>query len=255
MTVFREVVPAGSEVVPAEVVLVVPRPKGRGEPGTTRTPRGRNHIEEPHRGTTSGRKTAKQAANSAANVRGKSGDPARGAACTPLWLAQAVGRFDLDPFSNERSHIAADAACWLERGDDGFGDVEPSDRVPGVYTTLGRTHVASASTRTWIQPPYDIVLRAYRHYRHTAWTALLRFDPRPEWFDEIYGDAELVCVPRGTYDAAGNRISTTFNFELAPGLRASGNTFPHALYYRRAEDATPEVLRSCVSWRKKRRCP
>lgn len=174
------------------------------------------------------------------NVRGKSGDPNRGQWCTNRVLASAVGTFDLDPFSNARSHIVSDAACWLERGDDGFGD-----GTPGSYRIAGRGLLkAGAATKVWGQPPYSITLRAFRHYAHTRWAFLLRFDPRPEWFDLIYDAAELVCVLRDK----GVR-----DFEPPPGVKQSGSTFPHAIYYRHAADVTDEVLAVSIAWRKKSR--
>jgi hypothetical protein len=72
--------------------------------------------------------------------------------------------------------------------------------------------------------------------------------------DGTPGAYEVVAIPRGTYDeACRERLTSTFNFELAPGLVASGNTFPHALYYRRGADVTPAVLRTCIVYRKKPR--
>lgn len=170
------------------------------------------------------------------NVRGKNGDPNRGTWCTPKAIAEAVGPFDLDPFSNPRSHIISSYRCMLEDGGDGFG----GRRAPGSYQCGGRHPLygeADAATRVWIQPPYDIVLDAFAHYQHTRWCALLRFDPRPEWFRRVYRASQLVCVFR------------KINFEPPPGVRASSNTFPHALFYARAEDATPAVLRMCIAWR------
>jgi len=188
---------------------------------------------------------AAQSNGSAGNVRGASRDPLRGEWCTPRWLAEAVGPWDLDPFSNARSHVVATHACWLERGDDGFGD-----GTPGSYyrAKVGQSY-ADASTRVWIQPPYarGFVSRVFEHYGHTRFCALLRFDPRPPWFDAFYNAAELVAVLRRTPDGK------PFGFEPPPGVTASSNTFPHALFYRRAEDATPEVLRHCAAWRKARR--
>ncbi len=156
----------------------------------------------------------------------------------------------MDPFSNPRSHIVSTERCMLEVGGDGFGD----RKTPGSYRTRKGAPLqhATDATRLWGQPDYLFTLRAFNHYRHTRWCFLLRFDPRPEWFEEIYERAEAIAVPRGTFDAdARELLSTTFNFELAPGLRASGNTFPHALYYRRAEDITEAVKRTCICWRKK----
>lgn len=203
----------------------------------------------------------------AVNVRGGSGDPARGAWVTAKNVADAVGPWDLDPFSNPRSHIVAVRSCQLERGDDGFGTRDTRFAQPGSYFIAdsdgpdfhehpeahwrdvpaigmrGRFHVATAATRVWGQPPYSIVLRALRHYLHTQWCFLLRFDPRPEWFDLVYDASELVCVLRHC------------EFEPPPNLpkKNGGNSFPHALYYRRADDVTPEILAMSIAWRKKPR--
>lgn len=257
MTPKPEVILGHSEVVPAEVVRVVLPPKGGREPRTTEHLGVGNDLrEQPRENDHSNKKraTEKQAEISdtpsgtiTGNVRGGSRDPRRGAACTPLWLARAVGPWDLDPFSNPRSHIVSTERCMLEDGGDGFGD-----GTPGSYRIGDEIKHTSATTRLWGQPDYLFTLRAFNHYAHTRWCFLLRFDPRPEWFGEIYDRAELVAIPRGTYDEdAQTLLSTTFNFELAPGLRASGNTFPHALYYRRAEDVTDAVKRTCICWRKK----
>jgi hypothetical protein len=172
---------------------------------------------------------------------GNTRDPNRGAWCTPKWIADLVGPWRLDPFSNPRSHIDAERACMLERGDDGLGD----GKTPGSHFVRAEEAVAIADEtwRVWIQPDYQVVLRAFAHYRHTRWCALLRFDPSTEWFEEIYEASSLIAVPRG------RRV----NFEPPPGVRASSNAYPHALYYRNAEDATPSVLRACVAWRKKSR--
>lgn len=173
------------------------------------------------------------------HVRGGTDDPARGSWCTPKDLADAVGPFDLDPFSNPRSHIQATHACMLEDHGDGFGRGDP-----GSYKIGGRFPLwsnAFDSTRVWLQPPYvkGFVQRAFRHYAHTRWTALLRFDPRPPWWREVYRASELVAV-------------VVVEFEPPPGVvDLGGNSFPHALYYRRAEDVTPAVLRKAAAvWRK-----
>lgn len=163
------------------------------------------------------------------NVHGGSRDPNRGSWCTPKWLADLIGPFDLDPCSNPRSHIQATKTYQLERGQDGLF-------VPGSEL---------ATERVFINPPYehDSVLRWYQAYKHTRWCFLLRFDPSTDWFDQIYDAAELVAVPRG------RRV----NFEPPPGVKASSNAIAHALYYRYAADVPDAVVRACVTWRKKSR--
>jgi len=178
------------------------------------------------------------AATRSGNVRGGSSDPNRGTWCTPAPIARAVGRFDLDPFSNPRSHIHSLYSCMLERGDDGFGDGKP-----GNYFIKSIGHCGtSADTRVWLQPPYTkgFVEKAFRHYEHTRWVALLRFDPRTDWMKRVYARSEYVAVP------------WECEFEPPPGVADPGSTFPHALYFRFAADVTDEVRRMSICWRKTR---
>jgi hypothetical protein len=173
-------------------------------------------------------------------VHGNSGEQKRGAWCTPKWIADAVGRYQLDPFSNARSHIDAECTCELERGDNGLARREGRKSDPGCYyTAAGGYGHADESTKVWGQPPYSIVLEAIKHYGHTSFTFLLRFDPSTEWFSQLYRRSALVLVPRR------RRI----NFEPPPGVKASTSTFPHALFYARFEDATPAILRACIAWK------
>jgi hypothetical protein len=176
-------------------------------------------------------------ASQSRNVRGGTRDPNRGAWCTSKQVADAVGAFDLDPFSNPRSHIVSADRCMLEDGGDGFGD-----GTPGSYLCGGTTEVwrSGETDRVWLQPDYRFVAKAFAHYEHTRWTALLRFDPRTDWMKRIYARSELVCV------------LWECEFEPPPGvIDPPGNTFPHALYYRYAADVTDAVLRLTISWRKK----
>lgn len=160
----------------------------------------------------------------------------RGSWCTPKKYADLVGHFDVDPFTNARSHISARHTCQLERGDDGFGDGSPGS----FYVSSGLGYgLAAASTRVWIQPPYDIVLKAIRHYGHTRFTALLRLDPSTQWFEELYKLSEIILVP------ARDRIE----FDPPPGVKPSSNPFPHGFFYRREADV-PDALRAiCFEWR------
>jgi hypothetical protein len=172
-----------------------------------------------------------------ANVFGRTGDDERGTWCTPKWLAEYVGPFHLDPFSNPRSHIQSDYRCMLENGGDGLGASNGAGWFDTGTGPLG-LKFADDLMRVWLQPPYSVVMQAFKHYQHTRWVALLRFDPSTKWFREMYREASLICVPR-------KRV----NFEPPPGVRSSSNTIPHALYYRHAEDVTQAVLRACIAWR------
>lgn len=159
----------------------------------------------------------------------------RGSWCTPKRYADLVGRFDLDPFSNARSHIRSALACMLERGDDGLAGPDTGE----FWCSVNGRVLATEDWRVWIQPPYDIVLKAIRHYGHTRFTALLRLDPSTEWFAELYKLSEIILVP------AGDRIE----FDPPPGIRASANPFPHGFFYAHESDV-PDALREvCFEWR------
>jgi hypothetical protein len=172
-------------------------------------------------------------------------------------VADALPDFDLDPFTNERSHVRAGLTCMLERGEDGFG----SGAEPGAFlirtenravpasagialimqaTPIGTTPLrATSSTHVWLQPDYTQVLAAVRHYLHTRFVALLRFDPRPEWADLIGGASSWIGV------LSNSPERSSFEFEPAPGVISSSNTFPHALYARSYEDVTPAMRALC----------
>jgi hypothetical protein len=162
-------------------------------------------------------------------------EPDRDTWCTPKWLADAVGEVDLDPCTNSRSHIQAKWTRMLEHGQDGLLHVNTDCPATKALKT------PFDSVRTWINPPYSAgqVIRWIRAYRHTRFTFLVRLDPSTAWFDELFNASELVLVPRG------KRI----DFEPPPGVKASSNPFPHALFYASAADATPEIRRLCYRWK------
>ena len=178
------------------------------------------------------------------NVRGKSGEKARGSFCTPKPVAEAIGPFDLDPFSNPYSHIIATRACMLEDGGDGFGG---GRKGVGAYKVGGRFPLygeATADTTTFIQPDYSFVLRALEHYEHTRFVALLRLDPRVTWFRRLFQRVEAI------------RVFWDIQFDPPQGVQVDGkgtNSFPHALFYKCADDVTDAVLRMTFGWRKARR--
>jgi hypothetical protein len=190
----------------------------------------------------------------------------RGSWCTPKKYADLVGRFDLDPFTNARSHIRSPLACMLERGDDGLAGPDAGQ----FFCRQNGLMCADADWRVWIQPPYDIVLRALAHYGHTRFTALLRLDTSTVWFQLLFAGiteddlrnpeqlarltkalkgiqevrvcpplCEVVMVPRG------ERIE----FDPPPGVKPSSNPFPHGFFYKREADV-PDALRAlCFEWR------
>lgn len=148
----------------------------------------------------------------------------RGSWCTPQWIADIVGRRDLDPCSNERSLIRAKTHVFL--GHSGNGLVH-TEGVRGLFRTHAQfaTRLADWSCETFINPPYDGVLDWVQHYRHTRFIYLLRWDPSTRWFRELYPDCTHVWHPP-------RRIG----FIPPPRIRASSNPFPHALYLNRPND-------------------
>lgn len=182
----------------------------------------------------------------------------RGAWCSPVEYTEAVGPFDVDPFTNPRSTLVASRMCMLERGDDGFG-LDRRD-TPGTYyrnpngdralvkdselwfTTTPEPvdpyGIATEETRVWLQPPYDIVMEALKHYGHTRFTALLRLDTSTKWFDHLWMISEVIMVPK----------RDRLEFVPPPGVKASSNPFPHGLFYRYASDVPPAVVAKCYPW-------
>ncbi len=168
-----------------------------------------------------------------ANVNGGSGESDRGAWITAAKWAARVGPWDLDPFSNDRSHVAADIQCMLEDGGNGLADLA----TPGSWISGGTSSgVADEQTRVWGQPPYEIVEQAVAHYRHTRFCFLLRLDPSTQWFAALWERTQLLAIPLGDREM----------FEPPPGVEASSNPQPHAFYYAAAADVTDEIRETCI---------
>lgn len=177
----------------------------------------------------------------AVNPIGGSGtSEGRDGACTPKWLADLLPRYDLDPCSNNRSHIRARIHCDLASGDNGLDSVvwgiggqivgmEP--RRPGILCEGGsRLRPVLAGWSVFCNPPYARwqVLRWVRHYLHTNFTFLLRWDPSTDWFEELWPHCWGAWFPW-----------QRMNFEPPPGVKFSSNPFPHALYFKeRPNDET-----------------
>lgn len=146
--------------------------------------------------------------------------------CTPPWLTEPLGRFDLDPCSNERSSVRAVQSFNFERaGEDGL------ELASAVW----------ASARVFINPPYSDVEPWIEAYKHTRFCFLLKLDTSTKWFAKLYAATELILIPR-------RRV----NFIPPPGVpkaQAQAQQFPHALFYRFAEDATDAVRALSWSWR------
>lgn len=145
--------------------------------------------------------------------------------CTPKWLTDALGRVNLDPCANERSHVDAAKAFRLDKGQDG----------------LQLASSVSKNTVAFLNPPYSSVPPWVQAYGHTRFIFLLKFDPSTKWFAELISRTRLVLFPKGT------RIQ----FEAPEGVppeKSQANQFPHALFFAHAEDATEELLELCWQW-------
>lgn len=169
------------------------------------------------------------------NPAGGSGEKqGRDGWCTPLWIAKLVGWVNCDPCGNSRSHISAGRVLSLENGDNGL-----PDGAPGTFTTGKPGYYGESTYRappTWtvfVNPPYAAgqVIRWIRHWLHTRFIFLLRWDPSTKWFSELIGHCTHVWFP-----------SARINFEPPPGVTSSSNPFPHALYLRRPTKGLLERL-------------
>jgi len=91
--------------------------------------------------------------------------------CTPKWLTDLLGTFDLDPCSNDKSTVQARYFCQL-------GDTHPA--------VLGTDGLA-LDWKTWsvfVNPPYSNPLPWCRKLRdhNGPWCALLKLDPSTRWW-------------------------------------------------------------------------
>lgn len=168
------------------------------------------------------------------NAYGGSGETdSRDGACTPKWLAELIGEVALDPASNHRSHIQATIACDLASGDDGlWPDLDSWGQRLFVCEGGSRIRPVLPGYTVFCNPPYarGQVIRWVRHYKHTRFIFLLRWDPSTKWFDELIQACDWVWFPR----------LQRIEFEPPPGVTFSKNPFPHALYLR---DPSPDLLR------------
>lgn len=140
---------------------------------------------------------------------------------TPKWLADALGRFDLDPCSGPGSHIRA-AFCYLPEWQDGL--VAAWD-VPGK--TPGKTSV-------FVNPPYsDPGPWAARLAAHDGpWVALVKLDPTTAWWRALIQSER--DGGRRTYGTRVAAFKRRIRFEPPVGYEGPVMTanFPSALVWR-----------------------
>lgn len=126
----------------------------------------------------------------------------------------------------------AQTLCLLETDGNGLlTDTGDGTFGPGCYA--GRpgfgekpleVNYAGPSTQAFINPPYNRgeVIKWVLHYRHTNFTFLLKWAPDTRWFTELIGYTTHVWFP----------VDERIEFEPPPGVSASSNPFPHALYLK-----------------------
>lgn len=142
--------------------------------------------------------------------------------CTPKAFADAIGPVQLDPCSNERSHIQAERTFRLDREEDGL--------------LLAET--ITEQTLCFINPPYSDVMPWIDAYGHTRFIFLLKIDPSTKWFTALVELSAVILIPKGT------RIQ----FEAPPGVPADkshANPFPHGFFFAQESDIPPALAAMC----------
>lgn len=124
--------------------------------------------------------------------------------CTPKWLCELLGTFDLDPASNTRSNVAAHRWCGPDHA---FGQMRD-----------GLSFDWSGSV--FVNPPFSNVMPwAQKLAAHDGpWCALIKLDPSTRWYAAL-------MVPGVTVAPFKKRLK----FEGDKDMTAN---FPCALVYR-----------------------
>jgi len=117
-------------------------------------------------------------------------DPASDEWCTPRDLALDLGTFDLDPCSNDRSHVRTERRiCLPENG-----------------------LVAEWSGSVFVNPPYSNPMPwCQRLALHRGpWVALLKLDPTTKWFAELVrcGASHAAFRKRLSFERPGKKPMT-----------------------------------------------
>lgn len=140
---------------------------------------------------------------------------------TPPEITTRLGWWDLDPCSNERSTVLAHKTFDFDRR---------------KQNALVLAKYVKRSTRAFINCPYSrgMVLAFVEAFLHVNFCFLLRYDARTRWFAKLSAATELFLFP---YHC---------NFVPPPGVQSYSAIFPHCLFFKRACDATPEILDYCL---------
>lgn len=121
--------------------------------------------------------------------------------CTPKWLCDLLGPFDLDPCSNAGSHVRASRMIQL-------GPVDLTPPAPGTgidaiveFERRTRTEQGDGLTSEWgrasvfCNPPYsDVGPWARKLTDHAVpWCALLKLDPSTRWWGTLMEAAPTIA--------------------------------------------------------------
>lgn len=127
--------------------------------------------------------------------------------CTPKWLTELLGCFDLDPCSNKHSTVLAHDCCSL--------DDERETHRDGLAFDW--------STRSvFVNPPYSNPLPwAQKLANHAGpWCALVKLDPSTRWWAALM-EADPVVAP----------FRKRIRFEMPGDSRGMTANFPSVLVY------------------------
>lgn len=130
--------------------------------------------------------------------------------CTPKWLCDLLGRFDLDPCSNDRSHVKSLFRLGPDFGLDGL--------TLDWQTATGRTDPLSV----FCNPPYSNPLPWARKLaaHEGSWCALVKLDPSTRWWAELMTASPTVAPFR-----------KRLRFEGEAGAPTMTANFPSVLVY------------------------
>ena len=135
---------------------------------------------------------------------------------TPKWLCDLLPEVDLDPASNQLSHVRARRSCCLERGEDGL-------RVPW-------------NGSVFLNGPYSYMLpwvdkaRKWMGSGMDRFLCLVKVDPPTRWWKMLTARHYGHRVHMWLFDKR-------LQHEPPPRIRPSTNNFPSALVEWRAHDS------------------
>jgi hypothetical protein len=114
---------------------------------------------------------------------------------TPQWLCDALGWFDLDPCSNERSHVSALETCSLNHPNEARRDGLAFDwKALSVFVNCPYSNVG----------PWALKLATH----DGPWCALLKLDPTTKWWVTLMSANPTVAPFRKRLKFEGDKAMT-----------------------------------------------